>query len=156
VLTPTATAAGANILARRPNPAFGAVLLLQSDQTASYHGLQITSAMRMSHHLSFQRFLHVQQTLSSVQLHNNTTQGLAQNYSRLDEDEGRADTDQRHVFSMSLNYSPLLEGQSRHRAQYPQRLEHLADHQAAQWPSVHRNQRERRRQLDGNTNDARS
>jgi hypothetical protein len=31
---------------------------------------------------------------------------LAQNYSKLEEDKGRADTDQRHVFSMSLNYQP--------------------------------------------------
>src|SRR4029079_5532438 len=31
-VTPTATAAGANILSRRPNPTFGAVLLLDSDQ----------------------------------------------------------------------------------------------------------------------------
>ena len=106
VLTPTATAAGANILARRPNPAFGAVLLLNSDQSASYHGLQITSAMRMSHRVSFNAFYTLSKTRSSVQLHNNTTQGLAQNYSKLEEDEGRADTDQRHVFSMSLNYQP--------------------------------------------------
>jgi len=106
VLTPTATAAGANILARRPNPLFGAVLLLNSDQSASYHGLQITSAMRMSHRVSFNAFYTLSKTRSSVQLHNNTTQGLAQNYSKLEEDEGRADTDQRHVFSMSLNYQP--------------------------------------------------
>ena len=37
---------------------------------------------------------------------NNTTQGLAMNYSRLELDKGRADTDQRHVFSMSLNFQP--------------------------------------------------
>jgi hypothetical protein len=60
----------------------------------------------MSHHLSFNAFYTFSKTLSSVQLHNNTTQGLAQNYSKLEEDEGRADTDQRHVFSMSLNYEP--------------------------------------------------
>ena len=42
--------------------------------------------------------------MTSVELHNNTTQGLAQNYSNLDEDCGRADTDQRHVFSMSVNW----------------------------------------------------
>jgi hypothetical protein len=106
VVTPTATAAGANILARRPNPAFGAVLVLDSDQTASYHGLQLTTNMRMSHRVSFNAFYTYSKTLSSVQLHNNTTQGLAQNYSKLEEDEGRADTDQRHVFSMSLNYRP--------------------------------------------------
>jgi hypothetical protein len=106
VLTPTATSAGANILARRPNPAFGAVLQLDSDQTASYHGLQITSAMRMSHRVTFNAFYTYSKTRTSVQLQNNTTQGLAQNYSNLAEDEGRADTDQRHVFSMSLNYKP--------------------------------------------------
>ncbi|HVQ36542.1 MAG TPA: hypothetical protein VMS31_03365, partial [Pyrinomonadaceae bacterium] len=106
VLTPTATSAGANILARRPNPAFGAVLLLDSDQSASYHGMQITSNMRMSHRVSFNAFYTFSKTLSSVQLHNNTTQGLAQNYSKLSQDKGRADTDQRHVFSMSLNYQP--------------------------------------------------
>jgi hypothetical protein len=106
VLTPTATSAGANILARRPNPAFGAVLQLESDQSANYNGLQITSAMRMSHHLTFNAFYTFSKTLDSVQVQNNTTQGLAQNYSNLGEDRGRADTDQRHVFSMSLNYQP--------------------------------------------------
>src|SRR5438132_9306531 len=91
VLTATATSAGANILSRRPNPAFGAVLLLQSDQTADYHGLQLTAAMRMSHHLTFNTFYTFSHTRSSVELHNSTTQGLAQNYSNLAEDAGRAD-----------------------------------------------------------------
>src|SRR5437773_9473701 len=36
---------------------------------------------------------------------NNTTGGGAQNYSNLPEDYGRADTDQRHVFSTSVNWS---------------------------------------------------
>jgi hypothetical protein len=106
VLTPTATAAGANILARRPNPAFGAVLLLQSDQTASYDAMQLTSNMRMSRHVSFNGFYTYSKTLTSVQLQNNTTQGGAENFSKLFLDKGRADTDQRHVFSMSLNYQP--------------------------------------------------
>jgi len=106
VLTPTATSAGANVLSRRPNPAFGAVLQLDSDQTASYNGLQLTSNMRMSRHVSFNAFYTYSHTFTSVQLQNNTTQGLAQNYSKLEEDRGRADTDQRHVFSMSLNYEP--------------------------------------------------
>ena len=106
VVTPTATASGANILSRRPNPLFGAVLELDSDQEASYHGLQVTSAMRMSHHVTFNAFYTYSKTRSSVQLHNSTTQGLAQNYSNLAEDEGAADTDQRHIFSMSLTYQP--------------------------------------------------
>jgi len=106
VLTPTATSAGANILSRRPNPAFGPVLLLQSDQTADYRGLQITAAMRMSHHLTFNGFYTYSHTNDSAQLQNNTTQGGAQNFSNLAEDYGRADTDQHHVFSMSFNYQP--------------------------------------------------
>ncbi len=106
VLTPTATSAGANILSRRPNPLFGAVLLLQSDQSANYHGMQLTAAMRMNHHVSFNAFYTFSKTLSGVQLYNSTTQGLAQNYSKLSEDKGAGDTDQRHVFSMSLNFTP--------------------------------------------------
>ncbi|NOT48326.1 MAG: TonB-dependent receptor [Acidobacteria bacterium] len=106
VLTPTATAAGANILSRRPNPLFGAVTVLDSDQDASYHGLQVTSAMRLGEKVSFNAFYTFSKTLSSVQLHNNTTQGLAQNSSKLNLENGRADTDQRHVFSMSMNFRP--------------------------------------------------
>ena len=106
VLTPTATSAGANILARRPNPLFGAVLQLQSDQTATYKGLQVTSAMRMSHHVTFNAFYTYSKTLSSAQLYNSTNQGLAQNYSILSEEQGAGDSDQRHVFSMSLTYRP--------------------------------------------------
>jgi len=106
LLTSTATSAGANILARRPNPLFGAVLELDSDQDASYHGLQITSAMRMSHHVSFNAFYTFSKTNSSAQLYNSTTQGLAQNYSNLTAEYGAGDTDQRHVFSMSMTYKP--------------------------------------------------
>jgi len=106
VLTPTATTAGANILARRPNPLFGAVLELDSDQDASYHGLQITSAMRMSHHVTFNAFYTLSKTNSTVQLYNSTTQGGAQNFNKLFEDYGAGDTDQRHVFSMSMTYKP--------------------------------------------------
>ncbi len=104
--TPTATNAGANVLSRRPNTAFGAVTMLTSHQTANYHSLQITGQMRMTHHLSFNTFYTFSKTLSSTQLHNNTTQGGAQNFNALFLDRGRADTDQRHVFSASFNYQP--------------------------------------------------
>jgi hypothetical protein len=104
VLTPTATAAGANILARRPNPAFGAVLLIESDQTSNYNGLQVTVASRPWHQITFNGFYTLSKTMSSAELQNNTTQGLAQNYSNLSEEYGRADTDQRHVFNLSLNW----------------------------------------------------
>lgn len=108
VLTPTATSAGANILSRRPNPLFGAVTVLDSDQDASYDGGQMTLAYRMGKRISLNGFYTYSKTLSSVQLHNNTTQGLAQNFSRLDLENGRADTDQRHVFNVSANFQPDL------------------------------------------------
>jgi hypothetical protein len=104
VLTPTATSAGANILARRPNPAFGAVLLIDSDQTSNYNGLQVAVASRPWHGVNFNGFYTLSKTMSSAELQNNTTQGLAQNYSNLSEEYGRADTDQRHVFNLSLNW----------------------------------------------------
>ncbi len=106
VLTPTATNAGANILARRPNPAFGAVTMLDSDQEADYNGLQITSSFRFNDFFSYNGFYTLSKTTSSAQLHNNTVLGLAQNYSNLDAEKGAADTDQRHVFSMSFNFQP--------------------------------------------------
>ena len=106
VVTPTATSAGASILARRPNPAFGAVMFLDSDQTASYNGLQIMAVKRMSRHISVNSFYTFSKTFNSVELLNNTTQGLAQNYSNLRGDRGPADTDQRHVFSAAFNYTP--------------------------------------------------
>ena len=105
VVTPTASTAGANILARRPNPAFGAVLLLDSDQYSNYNGLQVTFNLRQWQRVSVNGFYTLSKTMTSVQLQNNTTQGLAQNYSNLSEDYGRADTDQRHVFSTSINWS---------------------------------------------------
>ena len=104
VLTPTAGTG--NITARRPNPAFGAVLVLDSDQNASYDAMQLTWAYRLGKRISLDGFYTLSKTLSSVELHNNTTQGLAQNYSRLDLDKGRADTDQRHVFTMSGHFEP--------------------------------------------------
>ena len=39
--------------------------------------------MRLWHHVSFNGFYTLSKTMSSAQLHNNTTQGLAQNYSKL-------------------------------------------------------------------------
>jgi hypothetical protein len=106
VLTPTATNSGASVLARRPNPAFGQVLLMQSNQTASYHALQLQATQRLSHHLTFNTFYVYSKTLSSVELDNNTTQGGAQDMSNLTADKGRADTDQRHAFAAAIVFQP--------------------------------------------------
>ena len=104
VVNATATAAAANVLARRPNPQFGTVRMLKSDQSSDYNGLQLTFSMRSWHHLSFNGFYTYSTTMTSVELQNNTTQGLAQDFSRLADEYGRADTDQRHVFSINLNW----------------------------------------------------
>ena len=104
VVTPTATNSGASVLARRPNPAFGAVTMLDSDQYSDYNGLQITFAQRPWHRISFTGSYVLSKTMTSAQLMNNTTQGGAQNFSRLQDEYGRADTDQRHVFSTSVNW----------------------------------------------------
>jgi carboxypeptidase family protein len=106
VITPTATNSGASVLARRPNPAFGQVLLMQSNQTASYHALQLQAMKRLSHRITFNTFYVYSKTLDSVELQNNTTQGGAQNMSILSQEKGRADTDQRHSFAAAIVFQP--------------------------------------------------
>ncbi|HET9409901.1 MAG TPA: carboxypeptidase regulatory-like domain-containing protein [Candidatus Sulfotelmatobacter sp.] len=110
VFLPSATSASGNILARRPvdNPnvgvspsPLGAILLVQSNQTASYHGAQLTATKRMSRHFLVNGFYTFSKTLSSVQLDNNTTQGGAEDVSKLFLDKGRTDFDMRHMFVAS-------------------------------------------------------
>ncbi len=95
-----------NVQQRRPNPSFGSVLLVQSNQGASYHGLQLTVAKRMTHHLMLNGCYTYSNNLNNVQLYNNQTQGGAQNMNNLAEDRGRADIDQRHSFSTSVIWQP--------------------------------------------------
>ena len=51
VVTPTATTG--NINARRPNTAFGAVMLMASDQNASYDSMQVSTSGRLTSRLTF-------------------------------------------------------------------------------------------------------
>ncbi|HEV3042084.1 MAG TPA: TonB-dependent receptor, partial [Candidatus Angelobacter sp.] len=95
-----------NVQARRPNAAFGPVLSMQSNQTASYHALQLSATQRMSHHLMFNAFYIYSKTLSSVQLDNNTTQGGVQNFANIAEDRGRSDIDMRHQVVVSMIWQP--------------------------------------------------
>ena len=104
IATPTATTG--NVLSRRPNPAFGAVTVLDSDQEAAYDALQLTWTYRLGKRVTLNGFYTLSETTSSVQLHNNTTQGLAQNYTRLSLEDGRADTDQHHIFSLNGYFEP--------------------------------------------------
>ena len=103
-----------NVQARRPNPNFGAILSMQSGQTASYHGLQISATQRMSHHLSFNAFYIYSKTFDSVQLQNNTTQALVQDFTNMAADRGRADTDMRHQLVVSMTWQPdYYQGENR-------------------------------------------
>jgi hypothetical protein len=109
-----ATSAGANIVARRPidNPGvatckapgspFGTVLLVQSNQTGSYNGLQATAQLRMTYGLMLYGFYTFSHTFDSVQLDNNTTQGGAEDMTNLGLERGPADFDLRHQFVTAL------------------------------------------------------
>jgi len=82
------------------------VLSMQSGQTASYNGLQITATQRLSHHLMFNAFYTYSKTFDSVQLQNSTSQGGVQNFANMGEDRGRADTDMRHQMVVSMIWQP--------------------------------------------------
>jgi Carboxypeptidase regulatory-like domain/TonB dependent receptor len=109
-----ATSTGANIVDRRPidnagiptcaapGSPFGTVLLAQSNQTASYNGLQATAQMRMTHGLMLYAFYTFSHTFDSVQLDNNTTQGGAEDMTNLGLERGPADFDLRHQFVTAL------------------------------------------------------
>jgi hypothetical protein len=109
-----ATSAGANIVARRPidntgaaactapGSPYGTVLLAQSNQTASYNGLQTTAQLRMTHGLMLYAFYTFSHTFDSIQLDNNTTQGGAEDMTNLGLERGPADFDLRHQFVASL------------------------------------------------------
>jgi hypothetical protein len=121
--------------------------MLDSDQYSNYNSLQLTFNMRRWHNVSANGYYTLSKTMSSAELHNNTTQGGAQNFVRLADEYGRADTDQRHVFSASVNWEiDYYDGSNRLLARAPQRLARGADHQVAQRPAVYRHQRQRRRQ----------
>jgi hypothetical protein len=109
-----ATSAGANIVNRRPidntgvatcagpGSPFGTVLLAQSNQTASYNGLQATAQLRVTHGVMLYGFYTFSHTFDSVQLDNNTTQGGAQDMTNLGLERGPADFDLHHQFVTAL------------------------------------------------------
>ena len=120
-LAPTcATSAGGNIVERRPidntgvltcaapGSPFGTVLVVQSNQTASYNGLQTTAQLRATRGVTLYAFYTYSHTFDSVQLDNNTTQGGAEDMTNLRLERGPADFDLRHQFVTSvvwqLNY----------------------------------------------------
>jgi len=109
-----ATSASGNITARRPidntgvatcatpGSPFGTVLLTQSNQTASYNGLQTTVQLRATRGVMLYAFYTFSHTFDSVQLDNNTTQGGAEDMTNLQLERGPADFDIRHQFVTAL------------------------------------------------------
>ena len=104
---------GASVLARRPldTGTLGSIFQVQSNQRASYNGLQVVAAKRFSHHLSLNSFYVYSKTLQSVELQNNTTNPTAagqipQDFHLLPLERGRADDDMRHNFVTSLIWQP--------------------------------------------------
>jgi hypothetical protein len=77
-------------------------LLTQSNQTASYNGLQTTIQLRVTHGVMLYGFYTFSHTFDSVQLDNNTTQGGAEDMTNLGLERGPADFDIRHQFVTSL------------------------------------------------------
>lgn len=85
---------------------------------ASYNGLQLTAEKRMSRHLGLKAFYTFSKSLEGAQMDNNTTQGLAQDFSNLSLEKGRSDFDRRHNFVASLiwqmdyfnHLNPVLRG----------------------------------------------
>lgn len=107
-----ATASASNFQSRRPfnNPAltnnFGTIFALRSNQTASYNGLQVSAVQRFSRHFSFNAWYVYSHTFDSVQLDNNTAQGLVEDFSNLRLDRGPADFDLRHQGVVSMIWQP--------------------------------------------------
>jgi hypothetical protein len=115
-----ATSGSGNIVSRRPidnsgaatcgspGSPFGSVFLLQSNQTASYNGLQTSAQLKLTHGVMLYAFYTYGHTFDSVQLDNNTTQGGAEDMTNLRLERGPADFDLRHQFVASvvwqLNY----------------------------------------------------
>jgi hypothetical protein len=106
-------ASAANAPCRRPilPGVLGAVMIVQSNQFASYHGLQATLTKKMGHHISFSSFYTYSHSLTSAELQNNTTNpsqaGLQpQDYNNMGAEKSRGDFDMRHQFSFSGVWSP--------------------------------------------------
>lgn len=106
IQTSTSSTSAANVQSRRPDPAFGPILALRSNQTAAYNGLQVSAQHRMSHHLTFNAWYAWAKAFDSVQIDNNTAQGGVQDFSNMAADRGRADIDMRHQAVVSLTFQP--------------------------------------------------
>jgi Carboxypeptidase regulatory-like domain len=99
---PGASTSQASINARRPyDPGIlGQNIFLITNQTASYHSLQLSAQRRMTHHLTLNGFYVLSHSFQSS---NESAIGLAtaQDFAHLEEERGPTDNDRRHMASIS-------------------------------------------------------
>ena len=107
---PGASTSQASIDARRPynnNHTLGQVTYAESNETASYHSLQISAARPLTHNLMLAGFYVFSHSFQSVN-ESAIGQATAQDFDNLWEERGPTDNDRRHVASISgmwtLNY----------------------------------------------------
>jgi hypothetical protein len=103
----TSTATSSNINARRhydTNPALGPTLgqvsYLESQETASYHSLQVSASRPLSRNIMLNGFYVWSHNIESVNP-DGIGQGSAQDFDNLWEEKGPADVDRRNVASIS-------------------------------------------------------
>ena len=83
------------------------VNVIESKQTANYHGLQVDFEKRMSHGVSVKGFYVWSRTMSSAQVNNSgAVLGTAQNFNQMGEEYGRSDTDVRHRSQTAIIWQP--------------------------------------------------
>jgi hypothetical protein len=99
---PGATTSQASINSRRPyDPGvLGQVTYDESDETASYHSLQISASRQLTHHLLLNGFYVLSHSFQSVN-ESAVGQASAQDFANLWEERGPTDNDRRHVASIS-------------------------------------------------------
>jgi hypothetical protein len=98
-----ASTSQASIDARRPynnNHTLGQVTYLESQETASYHSLQISASRPLTHNLMLNGFYVWSHNIESVNP-DGDGQGSAQDFLNLWEEKGPADSDRRNVVSIS-------------------------------------------------------
>jgi len=100
---PGASTSQTSIDARRPynnNHTLGQAAYLESNETASYHSLQISASRPLTHNLLLNGFFVWSHNLESVNP-DGVGLGTAQDFDNLKEERGPADTDRRNVASLS-------------------------------------------------------
>jgi hypothetical protein len=100
---PGANTSQASIDARRPynhNHTLGSVTDLETQETASYHSLQISAQRRLTHNLMLGGFYVWSHNIDSVEP-DGIGQGTAQDFDNLWEEKGPAAVDRRNVASIS-------------------------------------------------------